>query len=278
MGNANSTTPKDNVEEKSQEAKKDALNARVDKLIKKFVKGIDTYKTNDLREVKKFIDTYEDDLPSSVNKKEILEMITTVEKSLVNVPDDKSVINSDKGLYDHFYNVNASSTQKLRDDFLSDPLVSKNNMADSVNKMFDPYTKLRSEVMFYRYKYIQINVILIIVIEQFQNIFDTSISAIAAEYLLQIEETYNLLKRFIDLANNLASHNELQLQIEDGLKETIHKLAGNAYEKLEKQISEMPEKLKQINGNTPQLLAQMLLDTNQIALEKLSVKQTNTTP
>lgn len=266
MGNSSSTNTNTNVP-------KENLNDKVDKLIQKFVKGIETYKTNDLREVKSFINAHEDGLPSSINKKEILEMIETVDKSLSFGPEDtdKSRINSDKGLFDHFYNINASSTQELRDKFLKEPLVAKNNMVDSVKNLFDPYTKLRSEVMFYRYKYIQINVILIIIIEQFQNIFDTSISAIGAEYMLKVEESHKLLKHFIELANTLAKQDNPD--IENETRQTIHMLADTAYNKLNSEFAQMKEKIANVNSNTPKLLAQLLLDTNQITLDDLKGKE-----
>lgn len=257
MGSGQSTA------ESSQQLPKDQnkQNKQIGNLIENFTKSIQMYNKNDMSEIKKFIESH---YPNG--NKEIIKIINMVDNTLQGQV--SSGQNSEKNLYDRFQEINKSNIDSVRTKFVNHDLISGDEkLQNKINNIFDPFVNLRTEAMFYRYKYIQVNVILILLITQFQEIFDTTVSALSSDFLLKINKYKSLLEHFINIAQQLSSESQT-LTKQD--REDIDKISNEAITKLNEFVVSSKDKIQQLSDETPQLLVKMLLETQQLTIDQIN--------
>lgn len=241
------------------------INNHVQKLIEKFTNSISTIKTNDLKQVRDFLNIHNTPQEAAA----ILKIINNVDASLYSDGDNSMPINTDRELYAKFAHLNEHNKTlvKVKNDFLNDDLIRSDKvLKEKVNGIFKPYTNLRTEAMFYRYKYIQVNVILIIIISQIRELFDTTFGAISAEFELKYLKQQALLEKFIELARVMSESKD---PMSDEQRDDIYTLSTNAYNKLDDQVKDMKDKIKNLSNGAAEEIAKMLLDTNQVTIDTL---------
>lgn len=241
-------------------------NTQIANLIGDFTSAIGMYKSNDMKQIKGFLNKH---YPKEKERAEIIAVINKVDESLYDRNGNVSAdaVNSDKALYDTFKQINESGLDPIKRKFVEDPLIREDaSLAEKVNGIFTPYTNLRTEAMFYRYKYIQVNIILIILITQFQDLFDTTFSAIAADFALKLEKQKALLEHFINIAQSLSADSQA---LNDEDRKNIDKVSGEAIDQLQKFINESKDKIDKLSADTPNYLAQMLLETQQLTMKQM---------
>lgn len=246
---------------KSSQQPQTNQNKQIGNLIENFTKSIQMYNKNDMSEIKAFIESH-----YGKEKNEIIKIINMVDNTLQG--QGSSGQNSEKTLYDRFLEINKLSINPIKKDFVDHDLISGDEiLKKKINNIFDPFVNLRTEAMFYRYKYIQVNVILILLITQFQEIFDTTVSALSSDFLLKINKYISLLEHFINIAQQLSSESQT-LTKQD--REDIDKISNEAITKLNEFVASSEAKIQQLSDETPKLLAKMLLETQQLTIDQIN--------
>jgi len=246
-------------------------NVEVQRLIDEFVTGIAVFKKNDMKELQVFLNGMQGkDTP---NMKEILDLITKTENvTFGNVTTKKAGLNTDELLYNELERINNDKMMTTETRFIQDPaLQHSQELQKKVVGIFQPYKRLQTERMFYRYKYIQMNIIFIVVVKQFQEIFKSTMAAVDAEYANRLEQQKKILTLFIQLA-------QTQSNTTDGdkdLKKDIGSIANEAYKTLDRNQTEMKSTIDRLQNGSLEALVNVLVETNQISIDTLKKAQAN---
>lgn len=263
-----SISSKGNQRAKKEDKDNDDINKHALSLIDQFVKGINTFKSNDMKQLKEYVGSISGS--DNLNQKELLKIIGHTERSVFGkLKSDR--INSDTSLFDEFKRINDERLQEMENSFYSNEILKTNtDLKNKVKTLFDPYKKLQTELMFYKYKYIQINIIFITVISQFQEVFDYTIGAVGAEYELRLQKQQQLLKLFINLAE--AQSQTLEKDHPD-MTSDINALANKAFEVLEAAQKKAKGNVEKLKESTVKDLLQILLDTSNTTVQQLVKNQ-----
>jgi len=232
---------------------------RLNNLIDQFAAGMSVFKNNDLNEVRRFIEALPDN--PKINKRELIEVIAQTDKAMFpNGTGSRDSINSDSELYNSLARTNEAKMQPLQSRFSESGVVG-DKMQKKLGTIFAPFTRLQTDAMFYRYKYIQMNVIFILIISQYQDIFEYAISGVAAEYEVQVQKQMEILERFIQLTQSLSG---------DGPdRDKIDRLATRTLEGITTSQEAAKETISKLKTGTVKELVDVLLRTQQMTTGEL---------
>jgi len=237
---------------------------RLNNLIDQFAAGMSVFKNNDLNEVRRFIEALPDN--PKINKRELIEVIAQTDKAMFSSSSSSSSdstrdpINSDSELYNSLARTNEAKMQPLQSRF-SESGVGDSKLQKKLGTIFAPFTRLQTDAMFYRYKYIQMNVIFILIISQYQDIFEYAISGVAAEYEVQVQKQMEILERFIQLTQSLSG---------DGPdRDKIDRLASRTLEGITNSQEAAKSTIDKLKTGTVKELVDVLLRTQQMTTGEL---------
>lgn len=249
-------TSKNNNEIKSTNANATAMSLEIvlDKGVKqqidKLSQYVSLYNSNDVKPLLQVVKDYKMNLETSTGKTYKLdnvemfvgkfhqELLDKISKDFPNLSEQEKQLKlteklKDRGLTEYLHNIYDGKLGNLRDEILKNPLVVQDaKMASSIGNIFTDITGLKSKYKYFEYRYIQLNLFLIIFIQHTYNTMDKFINNILAYTITRDRVRQDSLRDLINLLLQLMQKAELNIDQKDF--ETIDQLMSV----LEKQIAD----------------------------------------
>jgi hypothetical protein len=230
--------------------------------ITQFKEGIDALSKNDKQQLRKLLTTMPvfTRLPQPTQS-DILKILSATEKSLENFENG-----SDVQLEKFIENVSGDKVIKFSNTVLQDEFVKNNpDLKQKVEEFVSPLSKLHSKYKFYQYKYIQTNILMLVMMVQMQDITANYALSIKHATLGTIAKQKKVISDFVRLAsdvNNDASTDSPEVK-------DITQLANNAYKQLQAHFDELTTKLNSYDQETGSKLVEILLQSGQTSIDDL---------
>ena len=234
------------------------------KVLAAFNTGIDTYKKDDLDDLVLLIkDRTQTDFLKEEEKTALLELIRNIEKPMtLKKSGDKAFIVS-------LNEANEDQVGALKNELKESDDIKQLNIQDKIDGIFKPYTTLKTHAMFYRYKYVQTNVVLIMLISQFQDLFENLLSNVVGHMNDLINIQKGVINKYVELAEKLS-----EFQKKDGIEsDDIGGLHEDVRKALEKKYNELDAESKKYNKDTIKDLINVLINTNQEVANVQEIKR-----
>jgi uncharacterized protein (UPF0305 family) len=193
----------------------------------------------------------------------LLEQISKEFPTLSKEEQDKKLSNvlKNKGLSKYLTTNQDNEIVSWKDKILQNSLVKKDTeMSNSVNSIFDGLTGLKSKYKYFEYRYIQLNLFLIIFIQHTYTIMDNFINTVLAYTITRDRAREESVKELIDLLLKIMKSAELNINQKDfeaidQLMSVIQNQIKDKEVKLDKAINEartgaLDEMLKVIVNNS----------------------------
>lgn len=209
------------------------LDKGVKQQIDKLSEYVSYFNSNDVTPLIKVIDDYKMNLETSTGKHYDLNNVKTfvgkfhqelLEKISKDFPDineqEKQAKLSeklrDKSLPDYLRNIYDNKLGDLRTEILKSPLVQKDSkMTTNIERIFTDITGIKSKYKYFEYRYIQLNLFLIVFIQHTFNTMDKFINSVLA-YTVQRDTFRNdALRKLIDLLLQIMRQAELDIDQKD---------------------------------------------------------------
>lgn len=169
---------------------------------------IDVYKTTNSRDLVQKIQNYQ---KSNANKKNPIEMNNDIFDQVQKFHSElqKKIVNGDKRLVredlTEFYN---NDLKNLKDTILQDPGLKNNKPV--IDNIFDGIIKIKGNSKFYEYKYVQLNMFMILFTQKLFNIFDKYTQEVLAVIIARDKEREHTMLNFLtEFVKALKDDNEL---------------------------------------------------------------------
>jgi len=225
------------AEKKNPNAEFKDLTVVVDDGIKKKLTELGEYvsifNSNDVKPLIKIVKDYKINLETSTGQRfnfanidnsvgqfhrELLEKISTDNENISAEEKDKkfSELLKSKALPDYLKNMYDVRLSKLKTKILEDPIVSKDTeMKNNIGQILTDITGIKSKYKYFEYRYIQLNLFLIIFIQHTYNTMDNFIKSILAYTVNRDKMREDSLRDLINLLLKIMKEAELNITQKD---------------------------------------------------------------
>lgn len=256
MGLANSKDNNANVTSNDNMSMEIVLDQGVKQQIDKLSEYVSLFNSNDVKSLLQVIDDYKMNLETTTGQKyqmtnvknfvskfhqELLEKIGKDEPQLSEDGKQESLKNRLKNtnqLPDYLRNIYDDSMSGLKQEVMKSPIVVKDQqMKSSLEKIFTDITGLKSKYKYFEYRYIQLNLFLIVFIQHTFNTMDKFINSVLAYTVARDRSRQDSINDLINLLLQIMRQAELNIDQKDF--ETIDQLMSV----VEKEIKQKQVKL-----------------------------------
>ena len=247
---ASTSTPvtTDNADKLSMEI---VLDKGVKQQIDKLSEYVSMFNSNDVKPLLKVIDDYKINLETSTGKKyelnnvktfvgkfhqELLDKITT-DFPTMNEQEKQLKLSEklkDKTLPDYLKNIYDNKLSELRGEVMKSPIVSNDaKMTQSIDRIFTDITGLKSKYKYFEYKYIQLNLFLIVFIQHTYTTMDNFINTVLAYTVTRDTARTDSLRELINLLLEIMKQAELNIDQKDfeSIEQLMSVVEGSIKEK-----------------------------------------------
>lgn len=209
------------------------LDQGVKKQIDKLSEYVSMFNSNDVKPLLQVIDDYKLNLETSTGKKYELNNVKTFvgkfhQELLDKISKDFPTMNEsekqaklseklkDKTLPDYLKNIYDNKLGELRGEVMKSPIVVKDaKMTQSIDRIFTDITGLKSKYKYFEYKYIQLNLFLIVFIQHTYNTMENFINTVLAYTVTRDTARSDALRELIDLLLEIMKQAELSIDQKD---------------------------------------------------------------
>jgi hypothetical protein len=226
------------------------LDKGVKQQIDKLSEYVSLFNSNDVKPLLQVVKDYKINLETSTGKtfdlnnidtfvskfhKELLDKISKDYPNLNESEKEAKVSEKlkDKGLSEYLRTIYDGKLGDLREQILKNPLVTKDKqMASSIQNIFTDITGLKSKYKYFEYRYIQLNLFLIVFIQHTYSTMENFINSVLSYTVTRDEMRQDSLRELINLLLRIMREAELNIDQKDF--ETIDQLMSV----IEKQIKD----------------------------------------
>lgn len=194
---------------------------------------VSVFNSNDVKPLIKIVKDYKLNLETSTGQKfnfenidnsvsqfhyELLEKISADNENISAEEKDKKFheLLKNKGLPDYLKNIYDSKLSKLKQRILEDPIVTKDSeMKNNINQILTDITGIKSKYKYFEYRYIQLNLFLIIFIQHTYSTMDNFIKTILAYTVNRDKMREDSLRDLINLLLRIMKEAELNITQKD---------------------------------------------------------------
>ena len=209
------------------------LDKGVKQQIDKLSEYVSYFNSNDVTPLIKVIDDYKMNLETSTGRQYDLnnvktfvgkfhqELLDKIGKDFPDMSDQEKQTKlserlRDKSLPDYLKNIYDNKLGDLRAEVLKSPLVQKDSkMSQNIERLFTDITGIKSKYKYFEYRYIQLNLFLIVFIQHTFNTMDKFINSVLAYTVTRDTYRSDSLKKLIELLLQIMRQAELDIDQKD---------------------------------------------------------------
>lgn len=251
MGAFISTPVTDNTGNTDKLSMEIVLDKGVKQQIDKLSEYVSMFNSNDVKPLLQVIDDYKINLETSTGKKYQLnnvktfvgkfhqELLDKIAKDFPTMSESEKQIKlgeklKDKALPDYLKNIYDNKLSELRSEVMKSPIVIKDaKMTQSIDRIFTDITGLKSKYKYFEYKYIQLNLFLIVFIQHTYNTMDKFINTVLAYIVTRDTSRSDALRELINLLLEIMKQAELNIDQKDfeSIEQLMSVVEGSIKEK-----------------------------------------------
>ncbi len=227
------------------------LDKGVKSQIDKLSEYVSMFNSNDVKPLLQVIDDYKINLETSTGKKYELnnvktfvgkfhqELLDKIAKDFPTMTEQEKQLKlseklKDKTLPDYLKNIYDNKLGELRGEVMKSPIVAKDaKMTQSIDRIFTDITGLKAKYKYFEYKYIQLNLFLIVFIQHTYTTMDNFINTVLAYTVSRDTSRSDALRELINLLLEIMKQAELNIDQKDfdSIEQLMSVVEGSIKEK-----------------------------------------------
>lgn len=240
----------------------------VDDMVLKLKSSINALNKNDIKSLKKTVESMPEGKKLTSNMvKHIVKVINNTEESL-DMIDKPARSYQDNELKGYIDSITMRKVSSIREDLRKENIdVANPVLSKQVDELFMPVATMHTKYKFYMYKYVQLNIFLILFANHVQEIMDIQYKSIIEYQKMQASKDDDLIKNLVKMMNKIADMDDAKL--ESAQREEIEILGKNAIQAAESRINNLETFVSDMKKNSFEDIIKMFVDTQEDIVKEI---------
>lgn len=244
------------------------VDAYTDNMIGKLKESIDSLNKNDIKSMRRVVESMPESKRLTGNMlKHIVKVISNTETSLEMVDKPAKSMKNDE-LKSYIDTITMRKVTAIKDDIEKEKGEIENpELKKSVDTLFIPVATMHTKYKYYFYKYVQLNIFLILFANHVQEVMNIQYAKILDYMREQSAKDEQLVKNLVSMMTKIANLDDPQLDASQ--RDDIERLGNDAMSAAASRIDNLEQFVEKMKKNSFEEIIKMFVDTQEEIVKEI---------